>query len=81
MSSARNTVVAGFNCRTAITQPGDAIISYRINSMRACFDVRGDSEPFRVARPSGVGEWMRMARCHGFSSDVSDPSPVQLPDL
>jgi hypothetical protein len=35
MSSARNTVVAGFKCRTAITQPGDAIISYRINPMRA----------------------------------------------
>jgi hypothetical protein len=45
MSSARNTVVAGFNCRTAITQPGDAIISYRVNLMRACSDERGDSEP------------------------------------
>ena len=45
MSSARNTVVAGFNCRTAIIQPGDAIISYRVNLMRACSDERGDSEP------------------------------------
>jgi hypothetical protein len=48
MSSARNTVVAGFKCRTAITQPGDAIISYRINPMRACSDERGDSEPIRL---------------------------------
>jgi hypothetical protein len=48
MSSARNTVVAGFNCRTAITQPGNAIISYRINPMRACADEHGDFEPIRL---------------------------------
>jgi len=45
MSSARNTVVAGSKYRTTITQPGDAIISYRVNLMRACSDERGDSEP------------------------------------
>jgi hypothetical protein len=50
MSSAQNTVVAGSKCRTAITQPGDAIISYRANLMRTRSDQRADSEP--VAQPS-----------------------------
>ncbi len=48
MSSARNTVVAGFKCRTAIAQPGDAIISYQVNLMRTRSDERGDSEPIRL---------------------------------
>jgi hypothetical protein len=48
MSSARNTVVAGSKYRTTITQPGDAIISYRVNLMRACSYERGDSEPIRL---------------------------------
>jgi hypothetical protein len=48
MSSARNTVVAGFKCRTAITPPGDAIISYRVNLMRTRSDQRANSEPIRL---------------------------------